>query len=172
MQHFVHHVQQSEAEGLHQRYYVIHLLVAVATRGLAAGPGTGIPDLENALGLVRGKPVEGRDYPWADSIQQEVIARVVDVTHTLAAWLTEGDNPDMDAARHAVLRGLDVDETSEVLYRDWLHIEWATGNNLGVRKVIARLQQVARLFDISLEPLTEQTMSLVLSDSHQQVPVR
>ncbi|MEW2093666.1 LysM peptidoglycan-binding domain-containing protein [Streptomyces sp. NPDC006682] len=144
----------------------------LATRGLAAGPGTGIPDLENALGLVRGKPLEGQDYPWADSIQQEVISRVVDVAHTLAAWLTEGDHPDMDAARHAVLRGLDVDETSEVLYRDWMHIEWATGNTLGVRKVIARLQQVARSYDISLEPLTEQTISLVLSDSHQQATVR
>ncbi|MEV5672101.1 LysM peptidoglycan-binding domain-containing protein [Streptomyces sp. NPDC052503] len=144
----------------------------LATRGLAAGPGTGIPDLENALGLVRGKPLEGQDYPWADSIQQEVISRVVDVTHTLAAWLTEGDHPDMDAARHAVLRGLDVDETSEVLYRDWMQIEWATGNTLGVRKVIARLQQVARSYDISLEPLTEQTISLVLSDSHQQATVR
>ncbi|KQZ17655.1 hypothetical protein ASD51_31175 [Streptomyces sp. Root55] len=144
----------------------------LATRGLAAGPGTGIPDLENALGLVRGKPLEGQDYPWADSIQQEVISRVVDVTHTLAAWLTEGDHPDMDAARHAVLRGLDVDETSEVLYRDWMHIEWATGNTLGVRKVIARLQQVARSYDISLEPLTEQTISLVLSDSHQKATTR
>ncbi|RPK71496.1 LysM domain/BON superfamily protein [Streptomyces sp. ADI97-07] len=144
----------------------------LAARGLAAGPSTGIPDLENALGLVRGKPLEGQDYPWADSIQQEVISRVVDVTHTLAAWLTEGDNPDMDAARHAVLRGLDVDETSEVLYRDWMHIEWAAGNTLGVRKVIARLQQVARSYDISLEPLTEQTISLVLSDSHQQATVR
>ncbi|MFJ8620230.1 LysM peptidoglycan-binding domain-containing protein [Streptomyces clavifer] len=144
----------------------------LATRGLAAGPGTGIADLEKALGLVRGKPLEGQDYPWADSIQQEVISRVVDVTHTLAAWLTEGDHPDMDAARHAVLRGLDVDETSEVLYRDWMHIEWATGNTLGVRKVIARLQQVARSYDISLEPLTEQTISLVLSDSHQQATVR
>ncbi|MFD9545415.1 hypothetical protein [Streptomyces sp. NPDC060022] len=44
----------------------------LATRALAAGATTGIPDLENALGLVRGKPFEGQDYPWADSIQQEI----------------------------------------------------------------------------------------------------
>ncbi|MFD8801540.1 hypothetical protein [Streptomyces atroolivaceus] len=50
----------------------------------------------------------------------------------------------MDAARHAVLRGLDIDETSEVLYRDWMGIEWATGNTTGVRKAISRLQQVTR----------------------------
>ncbi|MEU4266089.1 LysM peptidoglycan-binding domain-containing protein [Streptomyces argenteolus] len=144
----------------------------LATRGLASGPDAGVADLENALGMVRGKPFEGQDYPWADSIQQEVISRVVDVAHTLAAWLTDGDTPDMDAARHAVLRGLDIDETSEVLYRDWMHIEWATGNTTGVRKAISRLQQITRIYDISLEPLTEQTMSLVLSDSHQQVPAR
>ncbi|MFD6280778.1 bacterial transcriptional activator domain-containing protein [Streptomyces sp. NPDC060209] len=143
----------------------------LATRALAAGPDTGIPDLENALGLVRGKPFEGQDYPWADSIQQEIISRVVDVAHTLAAWLTEGDDPDMDAARHAVLRGLDIDETSEVFYRDWMRIEWATGNPSGVRKAIARLQQVARSYDISLEPLTEQIIDLVLSEAPQQVSV-
>ncbi|MFJ8870529.1 LysM peptidoglycan-binding domain-containing protein [Streptomyces sp. NPDC102473] len=135
----------------------------LATRGLAAGPDTGIRDLENALGLVRGKPFEGQDYPWADSIQHEIISRVVDTAHTLAAWLSEGDEPDMDAARHAVLRGLDVDETSEVLYRDWMRIEWATGNTTGVRKAITRLQQVTRTYDISLEPLTEQVIDLVLS---------
>ncbi|WP_329046800.1 hypothetical protein [Streptomyces sp. NBC_01422] len=143
----------------------------LATRALAAGHDTGIPDLENALGLVRGKPFEGQDYPWADSIQQEIISRIVDVVHTLAAWLTEGDDPDMDAARHAVLRGLDIDESSEVLYRDWMRIEWATGNTAGVRKAIARLQQVSRTYDISLEPLTEQMIDLVLSESPQQVPV-
>lgn len=142
----------------------------LATRALAAGPTTGIPDLENALGLVRGKPFEGQDYPWADSIQQEILSRVVDIAHTLASWLTDGDTPDMDAARHAVLHGLDIDETSEVLYRDWMNIEWATGNTAGVRKAIARLQQVARTYDISLEPLTEQIMTLVLSHSHQAVP--
>lgn len=34
----------------------------LATRGLAAGPETGIPDVENALSLVRGKPSEGHEY--------------------------------------------------------------------------------------------------------------
>jgi hypothetical protein len=97
----------------------------LATRGLAAGPGGGIPDLENALGLVQGKPFDGQVYPWADSAQHEMLSRIVDVAHTLAARHTDGDNPDLDAARHAALRGLDIDETAEVLYRDWMTIEWA-----------------------------------------------
>ncbi|MCW2874808.1 LysM peptidoglycan-binding domain-containing protein, partial [Actinacidiphila oryziradicis] len=136
----------------------------LAGRGLAAGPDAGLPDLENALGLVRGKPFDGQDYPWADSSQQEMLSRIVDVAHTLATWHTEGDAPDLDAARQAVLRGLDIDETAEVLYRDWMNIEWAAGNTAGVRKAVSRVQQVTRSYDISMEMITEQTIDLVLSD--------
>ncbi len=78
----------------------------------------------------------------------------------------------MDATRHAALRGLDIDETWEVLHRDWMRIEGATGNTAGVRKAIARLQRVSRTYDISLEPLTERMIDLVLSESPLQVPVR
>ncbi|MCX4657333.1 LysM peptidoglycan-binding domain-containing protein [Streptomyces microflavus] len=135
----------------------------LATRGLA-DPDAGTADLENALYLLRGKPFEGRDFSWADAVQQEMISRIVDTAHTLAVRHTEGDHPDLDAARRAVLRGLEIDETSEVLYRDWMNIEWGAGNTAGVRKAIARLQQVARTYDISLEPVTEQLIDLVLSD--------
>ncbi|MFJ2478031.1 LysM peptidoglycan-binding domain-containing protein [Streptomyces sp. NPDC087659] len=71
-----------------------------AARGLAAGPGAGLPDLENALGLVRGRPFAGQDYPWADSVEQEMLARITDIAHTLATWHAESDTPDLDAARH------------------------------------------------------------------------
>lgn len=135
----------------------------LATRSLA-DPGAGTADLENALYLLRGKPFEGRDFAWADAVQQEMISRIVDTAHTLAARHTEGDQPDLDAARRAALRGLEIDETSEVLYRDWMNIEWGAGNTAGVRKAIARLQQVVRTYDISLEPVTEQLIDLVLSD--------
>lgn len=136
----------------------------LAARGLAAGPAAGIPELEDALGLVRGKPFDGQDYPWADSVQQEMLSRIVDVAHTLAAWHAESDAPDLDAARQAALRGLDIDETAEVLYRDWMHIEWAAGNTAGVRKAVARVQQVTRFYDISMEQLTEHAIDLVLSE--------
>jgi hypothetical protein len=92
-----------------------------------------------------------------------MLSRIVDVTHTLAAWHTEGDSPDLDAARHAALRGLDIDETAEVLYRDWMTIEWAAENTTGVRKAVTRVQQVARSYDMSLDTITEQTIDLVLS---------
>ncbi|MFI5727033.1 hypothetical protein [Streptomyces cyaneofuscatus] len=135
----------------------------LATRGLA-DPDAGTADLETALYLLRGKPFEGRDFAWADAVQQEMISRIVDTAHTLAVRHTEGDHPDLDAARRAALRGLEIDETSEVLYRDWMNIEWGAGNTAGVRKAIARLHQVARTYDISLEPVTEQLIDLVLSD--------
>lgn len=135
-----------------------------ATRGLAAGPGAGLPDLENALGLVRGRPFATQDYPWADSVEQEMLARITDVAHTLATWHAESDSPDLDAARHAALRGLDIDETAEVLHRDLMLIERAAGNTAAVRKAISRVQQVCRSYDISPEPLTEQTIQLALSD--------
>ncbi len=98
----------------------------LATRGLA-DPDAGTADLESALYLLRGKPFEGRDFAWADAVQQEMISRVVDTAHTLAVRHTEGDHPDLDAARRAALRGLEIDETSEVLYRDWMNIEWGPG---------------------------------------------
>ncbi|MEV6400960.1 LysM peptidoglycan-binding domain-containing protein [Streptomyces sp. NPDC051907] len=141
----------------------------LAARALAAGPTAGIPDLEDALGLVRGRPFDGRDFPWADSVQQEMLSRVVDVAHTLATWHAETDPPDLDAARQAALRGLDIDETAEVLYRDWMHIERAAGNTSGVHKAIARVQHVTRANDVSVDPLTEQTIAHVLSD--RQTPV-
>lgn len=135
-----------------------------ATRGLAAGPGAGLPDLENALGLVRGRPFAGQDYPWADSVEQEMLARITDIAHTLATWHAESDTPDLDAARHAALRGLDIHPMAEVLHRDVMLIEQAAGNTAAVRKAIARVQQVCRHYDISPEFLTEQTIQHVLSD--------
>ncbi|MEU6298996.1 hypothetical protein [Streptomyces erythrochromogenes] len=60
--------------------------------------------------------------------------------------------------------GVHGSSTSEVLYRDLLHIEWAAGNPAAVRRTIARLQLMARTYDITLDSLTEDTVNLVLSD--------
>lgn len=142
----------------------------LAARGLAAGPQQGIPDLESAMALVRSKPFDGRPLPWADPIIQEMLSRITDTAHTLARWHTDGDTPDLDAARRTVLHVLDIEETSEVLYRDLLHIEWAAGNPAAVRRTVARLQQMARTYDITLDSLTEDTVNLVLSDRPSPVP--
>ncbi|MFD9418182.1 LysM peptidoglycan-binding domain-containing protein [Streptomyces goshikiensis] len=136
---------------------------ALASRGLAAGPRAGIEDLEAAMALVRGKPFDGRTLPWADPIIQDMLSRITDTAHTLARWQTDGALPDLDAARHTVHKGLEVEATSEVLYRDLLTIEWAAGNDAAIRRTLTRIQQMARTYDITLEDATEDTITLVLS---------
>ncbi|MFJ9551064.1 LysM peptidoglycan-binding domain-containing protein [Streptomyces erythrochromogenes] len=135
----------------------------LASCGLAAGPEQGIADLEHAMALVRGRPFDGRTLPWADPVIQEMLSRITDTAHTLARWHTDGNNPDLDAARRTVLRALDIEETSEVLYRDLLHIEWAANNQAAIRSTVARLQQIAHAYDITLEALTEDSINLVLA---------
>ncbi|MEU8942640.1 LysM peptidoglycan-binding domain-containing protein [Streptomyces goshikiensis] len=135
----------------------------LARQGLAAGPGAGIEDLEAAMALVRGKPFGGRTLPWADPVVQDMLSRITDTAHTLARWQTDSTRPDLDAARHTVHKGLEVEETSEVLYRDLLSIEWAAGNTAAIRRTVARIQQMARTYDITLEDATEHTINLVLS---------
>ncbi|WP_030239859.1 AfsR/SARP family transcriptional regulator [Streptomyces lavendulae] len=136
---------------------------ALASSGLAAGPKAGITDLEAAMALVRGKPFDGRTLPWADAVIQEMLSRITDTAHTLACWHTDSDTPDLDAARRTVLQALDVEETSEVLYRDLLTIDRAAGNTSAVRKTVARIQQMARTYDITLDDITEDTINHALS---------
>ncbi|MEU2149944.1 MULTISPECIES: hypothetical protein [Streptomyces] len=90
-----------------------------------------------------------------------MITRIVDTAHTLAVRHAEGDHSDLDAARRATLRGLEIDETSEVLYRDWTNVEWGARNTSGIRKAIARLQQVARAYKSrwNLSPNSPSTLS-------------
>ncbi|WP_432198858.1 LysM peptidoglycan-binding domain-containing protein [Streptomyces sp. bgisy027] len=122
---------------------------------LPMGP-TGLPDLEKALGLVRGKPFGGKPLPWAEPYQQEMTTRIIDVVHSVATYRTpSGPHHDLSAARQAVATGLDVDPTAELLYRDWLRIEHAAGNRQGLHTAITRVQQVNQTLDCSLETETE-----------------
>ncbi|MDV9171244.1 LysM peptidoglycan-binding domain-containing protein [Streptomyces sp. W16] len=128
-------------------------------RALPLGP-SGLPDLERALTLVRGRPFGGRPMPWAEPYQQEMITRIVDVAHTIATHRTPaGPQHDLNAARQAVATGLDVDNTAELLYRDWLRIEHSAGNRQGLHTAIARVQQVNRALGCSLELETEQLIN-------------
>ncbi|MGW2439670.1 LysM peptidoglycan-binding domain-containing protein [Streptomyces goshikiensis] len=135
----------------------------LARQGLAAGPSAGIKDLEAAMALVRGKPFGGRTLPWADPVIQDMLSRITDTAHTLARWQTDSTRPDLDAARHTVHKALEVQETSETLYRDLLTIERAARNTAAIRRTVARIQQMARTYDITLEDTTEHTINLVLS---------
>ncbi|MFF5307586.1 hypothetical protein ACFY5F_50430 [Streptomyces sp. NPDC013161] len=138
----------------------------LAERALPLGP-SGLPDLERALALVRGRPFGGRPLPWAEPYQQEMITRIIDVAHTVVTYRTPaGPHYDLSAARRAVATGLDVDDTAELLYRDWLRIEAAAGNRQGLHTAITRVQQMNRTLDCSLEPETEQLINDLLDTPH------
>ncbi|MFE2566141.1 hypothetical protein [Streptomyces mirabilis] len=143
----------------------------LAERALPLGPA-GLPDLERALALVRGRPFGGRPLPWAEPYQQEMITRIIDVTHTVATYRTPaGPHHDLSAARQAVATGLDVDDAAELLYRDWMRIETAARNRQGLHTAITRVQQVNRALDCSLEIETEQLINDLLSTNDRQAPV-
>ncbi|MFF3214157.1 LysM peptidoglycan-binding domain-containing protein [Streptomyces sp. NPDC002886] len=144
----------------------------LASRGLAAGPKNGIADLESAMALVRGKPFDGRNLTWAEPVIQEMQSRITDTAHTLALWHTDGPDPDLDAARRAIQQALEIEETSELLYKDLLQIYRAADNTAALHRTIARLQQMARTYDITLDTLTEDTINLALSSQPAPVTTR
>ncbi|MEU3796023.1 hypothetical protein AB0F07_40695 [Streptomyces fructofermentans] len=135
----------------------------IVKRALPLGP-SGVTDLEKALSLVRGRPFAGKPQPWAEPHQQEMITRIIDVAHTVATHRTpQGPHHNLSAARRAVATGLDVDDTAELLYRDWCRLEYAAGNRQGLHTAITRVQQVNRALDCSLETETEQLINELLS---------
>ncbi|MEU6324418.1 hypothetical protein [Streptomyces sp. NPDC047009] len=129
---------------------------------LPHGPA-GLPDLEQALGLVRGRPFGARPLPWAEPHQQEMTTRIIDIAHTVATYRTAaGPHHDLSKARHAIATGLDVDDSAELLYRDWMRIEHTAHNRSGLHTAITRIQQVNRMLDVSLEIETEQLINDLL----------
>ncbi|SEE57649.1 LysM peptidoglycan-binding domain-containing protein [Streptomyces sp. TLI_105] len=127
----------------------------LAERGLTRGPSAGIPDLEAALALVRGVPFGGTPPAWAAARYQEMLVRITDTVHTLATWHRQSARPDLDAARRVIRQGLDIDDSAELLYQDWMLIENQAGNREGVRTAYETLLTINRRLDVSTEPETE-----------------
>ncbi|MFE0547449.1 hypothetical protein [Streptomyces sp. NPDC058891] len=131
---------------------------------------TALHDLEQALGLVRGRPFGTRPLPWAEPHQQEMTTRIIDVAHTVATHRTAaGPHHDLSKARRAIATGLDVDDSAELLYRDWMRIEHTAHNRSGLHTAITRIQQVNRTLDVSLETETEQLINDLLG-KHPHTP--
>ncbi|MEU6578211.1 hypothetical protein [Streptomyces sp. NPDC046805] len=132
-------------------------------RALPLGPA-GLTDLEKALTLVRGRPFGRTPPPWAQPYQQEMITRIIDVAHTVTTHrLPTGPHHNLNAARHAITTALDVDDTAELLYRDWLRIEHAAGNRQGLHTAITRIQHINQTLDSSLETETEHLINQLLN---------
>ncbi|MGW2827425.1 AfsR/SARP family transcriptional regulator [Streptomyces sp. NPDC001443] len=138
---------------------------------LTQGP-TGLPDLEEALALVRGRPFGTRPLAWAQPHQQEMITRIVHTAHTVATHRTPpGPHHNLTAARHAIATGLDTDDTAELLYRDWIRIEDAAGNRPGLHTAITRIQHLTHTLDAPLQPETQHLIHQLLhTTGHERQP--
>ncbi|MFE3144304.1 hypothetical protein [Streptomyces scopuliridis] len=135
----------------------------LSERGLAKGPASGITDLEAALTLVRGRPFGGADLSWAAIRIQEMLVRITDIAHTLATWHRNAPRPDLDAARRAVRIALDVDDSAEALYQDWMLIEDQAGHREGVRTAYETLRDINRRLDVGMEAETERVYDMIMS---------
>ncbi|RVU15120.1 LysM peptidoglycan-binding domain-containing protein [Streptomyces antnestii] len=135
----------------------------LAERGLAKGPEAGIADLEAALDLVRGRPFGGADLAWAAARIQEMLVRITDVAHTLATWHRTAPRPDLTAARRTVTRGLDIDDSAEILYQDWMLIEDQAGNRAGVSAAYETLRGINQRLEIGMESETEKVFDTIMS---------
>ncbi|WP_432190014.1 LysM peptidoglycan-binding domain-containing protein [Streptomyces sp. Tue6028] len=137
--------------------------VQLTEHALPQGP-TALPELEEALSLVRGRPFGPQPPAWADPFRQEMITRIVDIAHTVATYRTrKGPHHDLGAARRVIALGLDVDETAELLFRDLLMVEQAAGNRAGLHAAITRAQQTAQALDCDLELETTQLIGELLN---------
>ncbi|MGV9503067.1 bacterial transcriptional activator domain-containing protein [Streptomyces sp. NPDC003642] len=131
----------------------------------------GLQDLEQALTLVRGKPFGGRPLPWAEPLAQEMTTRIVDVAHTIAVHRTaRSPHHDLSKARRAIACALDIDDTAELLYRDWLRLEAAAANRSGLHTVISRLQHLTHSLNAPLQPETEQLITELLHTTQPHSP--
>jgi two-component SAPR family response regulator len=105
--------------------------------------------LECALALVRGEPLAGCDYPWADGEVRRLDAVLVDLLERVGqARLTSGDSR---GALEAAESGLAIDSLNEAFWRLALRAE----SSLGLREAVTRrYEQLHRLLDerLGLEP--------------------
>ncbi|MFC1405738.1 MULTISPECIES: LysM peptidoglycan-binding domain-containing protein [Streptacidiphilus] len=128
----------------------------LAERGLTAG-ATDVADLESALALVRGRPFQGSSASWAVAEQQEMISRIVDVAHTAAVRHVAAGS--WDAARTAISKGLDVEPTAEILYRDWITLENRRGDRAALGRVISDLNRALRTLDVEMDDDTQKLIT-------------
>ncbi|MFJ5120938.1 LysM peptidoglycan-binding domain-containing protein [Kitasatospora sp. NPDC088548] len=133
----------------------------LAERGLPQGVA-GLADLEEALGLVRGRPFGGDgDHDWAVPLVQEMIAKIHDTAHTVACLRLRDECLDLDAARRAIAVGIEVQD-DEQLFRDWMRVEHAAGNRQGLFTVIDAAKVAAQHQDAPLDVETERLIKNLL----------
>jgi hypothetical protein len=132
----------------------------VARAGQGADAANAAEFFQQALGLVRGQVLDGRDaakYAWlaTDDFSYEVTALVADTAHSLSSLrLSWGDaSGAMDAAR----AGLRLAFDDEMLWRDLLRGAHATGQESVLRAVVDEVSARVALDEVMprMAPETE-----------------
>lgn len=131
-----------------------HLFRRLRTRADSRGDA-GAADLQAALGLIQGVPLEGADqppapgvrnpFPWlaeSDIHPNHLVASVVDTAHQLAEQCLAVGDP--DGARWAVQQAwlADRSRSYDQPWRDLLRAEQADGQTGRLRMVLAELMEV------------------------------
>jgi DNA-binding SARP family transcriptional activator len=120
--------------------------------------------LEQALELVRGRPLEGersREYGFAEHAMAEMFATIADIAHELALRRLR-DTAWPEAARVAAL-GIYLDPGNEHLWRIRIHVAHAAGNRAEALEAIARMQTQLADEGGELEPETTDLIQAIES---------
>lgn len=157
--------------GVRVDWRVFRALVAQAgASGAGGGAAGGVQDagaaagrLEQALSLVRGQLLDGRDpgrYAWlaTDDFSYEVTALVADTAHRLSALRLAWQ--DADGAMTAARDGLRLAFEDELLWRDLLKGAHATGDEEVLRAVVSEISARAALDEV-LPRLSPETEALI-----------
>lgn len=132
---------------------------------LPAGPSSASLDaLEEALGLVRGRPFDGvrsRRYAWAESLKQQMISAIVDASYELARRrLLAGQ---WRAAEAAVVIGLSIEPGMERLWRTRILAAYAAGNIPALQEAVDRLLSIVDELGGDLEQSTEDLLTQLIA---------
>lgn len=142
-----------------------HRFQQTVEAALPHGPA-GLAQLEKAMDQVRGRPFGTQPLPWSEPLQQEMAMRIVSIAHTIATYrLAPGPHHDLTLARQAISTGLEVDDASELLYRDWFQVEAAAGNRNGLNTAITRLNQINHSLGLPVEIETEHLIHQLLNQN-------
>ena len=134
---------------------------AVWTQLLPQGPlKAGSEALEQALGLVRGRPFQGvhrRRYAWAEPIAQRMIAEIVDASYELARRRLMEQRP--QAAEAALVTGLAIMPGLERLWRLRILAAHEARDVVAVREAVDRMLVITDQLGGDLEPQTFRLLS-------------
>jgi hypothetical protein len=136
---------------------------ALMARSADGGERSGQAALEQALGLVAGRFLDGREpgrYAWlaSDGLEYEVAARVADAAHRLCQLRLAGADP--QGAMAAARAGLRLAFDDELLWRDLLAAAHATGQQHRLRAVVDELRARTALDGVRLR-LAPETEALI-----------